>query len=111
MSEKFPLTKRDYLYSYGFMVACYIGIFYMGYNNEISFFANILAVFLATSILILIGYLIGLLQLIQGLFMISCEILFFISRLMLKLFKKLFKPNQEKPKNLDEILSNKTKNP
>ncbi|CAM2833374.1 hypothetical protein [Helicobacter burdigaliensis] len=41
--------------------------------------------------------------------MISCEILFFISRLIRKLFKKLFKPKQQEPKNLDEILSNKTK--
>lgn len=109
MSEKFPLTRRDYLYSYGFMVACYIGIFYMGYNNEISFFCQYSRSILATSILILIGYLIGLLQLIQGLFMISCEILFFISRFILKLFKKLFKPNQEKPKSTEEILSNNTK--
>lgn len=73
------------------------------------FFCQYSRSILATSILILIGYLIGLLQLIQGLFMISCEILFFISRFILKLFKKLFKPNQEKPKSTEEILSNNTK--
>ncbi len=92
MKEKTLLTKRDYLYSYGFMFFCYIGIFYIGYNDEISFFANIFVTFFVTFFIIFIGLFLGLSQLIQALFMISCEILFFVSKLIFKLLKNALKP-------------------
>ncbi|AJC86027.1 hypothetical protein CAQ16704_0547 [Campylobacter sp. RM16704] len=91
MNKKILLTKRDYLYSYGFAIVCYIGIFCTTYNDEISFFANIFITFFVTLFVLLIGFFLGLSQLIQALFMISCEILFFISKLIFKLFKKLFR--------------------
>ncbi|MFY4691554.1 hypothetical protein ACOTVD_11050 [Campylobacter jejuni] len=87
MNEKVSLTKKDYLYSYGFAIVCYIGIFFTIYNDEISFFANIFVTFFVTLFILLIGFFIGLSQLIQALFMISCEILFFISKLLFKRLK------------------------
>ncbi len=103
MKEKTLLTKRDYLYSYGFMFFCYIGIFYIGYNDEISFFANIFVAFFVTFFIIFIGLFLGLSQLIQALFMISCEILFFVSKLIFKLFKKCFKTKNQPPKQLPSL--------
>ncbi|EAH9333999.1 hypothetical protein EX128_02595 [Campylobacter jejuni] len=100
MNEKIPLTKRDYLYSHGFLMAYYIGILCIIYNNEISFFANLFITFFITLAVILVGYFIGLSQLLQALFMISCEILFFTSKLIFKIFKKLYRLNKQAPKQL-----------
>lgn len=97
MNKKVSLTKKDYLYSYGFAIVCYIGIFFTIYSNEISFFANIFVTFFVTLFILLIGFFLGLSQLIQALFMISCEILFFVFKLFKKCFKTKNQPSRQLP--------------